>query len=148
MNLPVMDMADISRKLQELQSTWPELVIATADERNLPLSWGTEFPAIYLLKQSCVSTTPGNTSSRVIRQLYNVQLDLVVVTQRFVDGNSLSLLKKDINDAVYDLLTGWTPPACDMALDLLSYIDGDPSDPIQYALHKYHTKLLKQKVLS
>lgn len=146
--LPIIDLQDVKTKLLDLEPSFPGLVVATADERELKLSWGTEYPAIYLLKQNAVSTTPGNAAGRVIRQLYNVQLDLCILTRRFEDGLAVSTMKQSLSDAVYNLLIGWTPPRCDMGLDLLSYVDGDPSDPVQYALHKYHTRVLKQGVLS
>lgn len=146
MGLPYLDLSAVkARLLATVPLVVDDAQIYSVGERDFRSTFGQIYPAVYILRQSFDSTNAGG-SSRILRQTFDTYLEVVVVAQRYEDGNTQGeLARRVLSDAVFDSLHGFTIPNTDLALDLSSYTDGDPADTVNYGIHRYHTRTLYMK---
>lgn len=143
MGLPYIDTSVVKTRLESSLTT-PDVKVFRAGERDLKTSFGKVTPAVYILKQYFNSPTPGG-SSRIIRQAFDVYLELAVVAKRYADGVlEGELARQTLVDDVVDVLLGFNA-GLDLAFDLSSYTDGDPADTVNYGTLVFHTVSQYQK---
>lgn len=151
MGLPYIDTAAVKARLEtQLLVVLPSKTVKVyrAGEVDMKRTFGTVFPAVYILKQNFDSTNSGG-SSRLLRQTFDTYLEIAIVAQRYENGVTESeTARREISNAVFDCLHGYILPGTDLALDLASYTDGDPADTVNYGVQRYHTRSLYQKAVS
>lgn len=120
------------------------LQVFAIGERDIKQTFGRIYPAVYILRQSAISTNAGG-ASRGFRQTYNNYVEMSCVVEKYPDGVLTGEpARQALCDAVYDALFGWQPPDATLKLDLSSYEDGDVADVVNYGVHKWHTQTLFQ----
>lgn len=147
MGFPYIDTLHVKNKLlADLGPLYPDGVyVIRTGERDMKLTFGRLFPAVYITRQIFSSTEAGG-SSRVLRQTFDTYLELVAVARRYEDGRlEGETERRALCSAVVDSLHGFTIPGTDLALDLAEYADGDPADTVNYSIFKFHTRTLYMK---
>jgi hypothetical protein len=139
---PMLNAQDIVTRLKTISLPGQTLTVASAGMRDLKITFGTVFPAVYVLKQSSRSASPGGSSgmgSRPSIQTWDCYVEVCVVARRFTDSVLESdTARKELCDAVFDCLFGWTAPECFTSFDCDNYTDGDPADSVNYGIQRWH----------
>lgn len=147
MGLPFIKTEDVVARLKSKLD--PSVEVYATGEVDFKASFGLKFPAVYILRQYFNAPTPGG-SSRVIRQTYDIYLEVAIVARRYQSGViSTEQARFNLSESVMDALIGYTlPGGPDLALDLSSYTDGDPADTVNYGVLVFHTRALFDKVVT
>lgn len=136
----LLDYIPIAARLKSNMTTVGRIVRMRGD-RDLKSKFGTEFPAVYLLRQMQRPLSPGNGSGQVRIQIFDVELTIAMVAQKYVDrdpNNQLAIA--NLYDDVTNVLHGWTPPGMDMSFWTSGVNDGDPADTVNYVELKLMTR--------
>lgn len=146
MPAPEFNKADIKSRI--LSFVPVGVTVVEARQRNMKTEFGTVFDVVYLYRETMTKKSDGGTSGRVIRQIYDGHLEIVIVAQKFVNGQNTQLARiKELKDAVFNAMFGYSPPGNFTAFDLANSADGDPADMVSYCVQRWHAEVIQQESL-